>query len=252
MFSIFDYINDYLTLKSKPTALANFNGRLYAFDAKNTYRVNPNTLTIEDVYEGIGCLGKNSITVTEFGMFFADKNGAYMHNGAAPVKISESIQKGGATEVAFGGTDNVQDVSWEAVVTNTNSEPYVIYDPTANSVLFNVKVEASKQTTGAHNNAEPVDYVETNQYIWAFSVSKKRWDLWELAKDTNIGKPFLGDKGELYYPIGGAIYENRGGSSKKDYTWVSKKLTMNEDSIMGAFTGKVPSQCLLLICLFAT
>ena len=231
MFSLFDYVNDYLTLNSKPTALANFNGRLYAFDSNNTYRINPETLAIEDVYEGVGCIGKNSVVVTDFGMFYADKNGAYMHTGSFPQKISESIQKGGDTEVDFGGTDNVRDVSWENVVTKDyKAHPYVTYDPSTNCALFSVKLETLKTTSGTE-----VNLTETLHYIWSYSLGKKRWDLWELAKDTNIGKPFLGDKGELYYPIGGAIYENRGGSSKKDYTWVSKKLTMNEDSIIKVF-----------------
>ena len=139
MYSIFDYINDFLTLKSKPTALANFNGRLYAFDEKNIYRINQQSLAIEDIYEGVGCTGKDSVVVTEYGMFFADRNGAYMHNGQSPIKISEPIQKGGDTENVFGGTDNIKNVSWNNTVTNsTNYAPYVAFASDNGSVLFNI------------------------------------------------------------------------------------------------------------------
>jgi hypothetical protein len=32
------------------------------------------------------------------------------------------------------------------------------------------------------------------------------------------------------------VYEFKGGSSKRDYTWISKKLTMGEDSITKVYT----------------
>jgi hypothetical protein len=231
MFSMFDYVNDFLTLKSKPTALANFNGRLYAFDQKNIYTINQQSLAIESIYEGVGCINKDSVIVTEYGMFFADKNGAYLHSGQAPVKISETIHKGGSTEVAFGGTDNIRDVSWENTITNVvDAYPYVIYDPNTSSVLFNIEYLdiAPASTTN-------LTLSKRRQYVWSFSIQKKRWDLWELSADDEIGKPFLGNSGEVYYPIGDAIYEHRGGSSKRDYTWISKKLTMGEDSILKVF-----------------
>jgi hypothetical protein len=212
--------------------MTNFNGRLYVFDNTNIYRINPQNLAIEDIYEGVGCVGKDSVIVTEYGMFFADKNGAYMHNGSQPVKISSSIQKGGNTESEIGGTDNVRDLSWNNVVTkNPDSEPYVMYDPSNNSVLFTVELD-TKQSL---NTADSIEISKKSQYIWSFSLDKKRWDLFELAENANIGKPFYGDKGEVYIPVNDCVFEHRGGTALKDYTWISKKLTMGEDSIMKVY-----------------
>ncbi len=228
-FSVFDYTSDFQTLKSKPTAMANFNGRLYVFDNTNIYRINPQNLAIEDIYEGVGCTGKDSVIVTEYGMFFADKNGAYMHNGSRPVKISAPIQKGGDTESEIGGTDNIKDLSWNNTVTrNPNAKPYVMYDPSNNSILFTVEID-SNVISGV------VESSSISQYIWSFSLDKKRWDLFELSKDSKIGKPFYGDKGEVYIPVNDSIFEHRGGTGLKDYTWISKKLTMGEDSIMKVY-----------------
>jgi len=226
-YSIFDYANDFATLKGKPTAFANFNGRLYTFDKSNIYRINPESLVIEDIYEGIGCYGKDSLVVTEQGMYFADVTGAYFHNGQRPIKISDSIQKGGMTEVSFGGTDNIRDLSWDNIVKNNpKAKPYVFYDAIIDCVLFNVELL---------DNDSSYNTPLLKQYIWAYSVARQTWNLWELAEDSEIGKPFNGDNGEVLIPINNAIYENRGGASKKDYTWVSKKLTMDEDSIMKVF-----------------
>ena len=230
MFSIFDFVNDFLTLKSKPTALANFNGRLYAFDKNNIYRINQQTLSIEDVFEGVGCLNKDSIIVTEYGMFFADRNGAYMHNGNLPTKISDVINQGGDTDVSFGGTDNIRDVSWSNVVTK-QKEPnvFVSFNANTTSILFNVEYIGYLASAGAGN------IPQIRQYIWSYNIPRQRWDLWELSENSSIGKPFLGDLGELYIPIDEGIYEYTGGNVKRDFTWISKKLTMEEDSVIKVF-----------------
>ena len=230
MYSIWDYANDFLTLKSKPTALINFKGRLYAFDDNNIYRINQHSLTIEDVFEGVGCVGKDSVIVTEYGMFFADRNGAYMHDGVAPQRISESIHQGGdLTKFSGLGTDNINDVSWTSTVGNTLlRNPYVIFDAKTNAVLFIVDFKGNK------TKANGVVSV-TKSYIWCYTISSNRWDLWELAEDEQIGKPILGQHGEVLIPIGTSIFENRGGPFKRDFTWVSKKLSMNEDSIVKVF-----------------
>ena len=226
--SIFDVANDFLTLKSKPRALANFQGRLYAFDKSNIYKINPHTLVIEDTYEGIGCLSSSSLAITEYGIFFADTNGAYLHNGTTPVRISEAIHKGGdATKFEGLGTDNIIDVSWSNTI-GRNKNVNVIFDADLGSVLFLFSILRSELVEKETSNI-------TKSYIWSYSLSKQRWDLWELGEDESIGVPFIGEDGEVLIPKDGSIFYNRGGKKKKLYTWVSKKLSMNEDSIVKVY-----------------
>jgi hypothetical protein len=73
------------------------------------------------------------------------------------------------------------------------------------------------------------------QYVWSYNLIKNRWDLWELSQDASIGVPFIGDKGAVFIPVDNVVYEYRGGSSKRDYTWLSKKMTMEEDSILKVY-----------------
>jgi hypothetical protein len=230
MFSIFDYVNDFQTLKSKPTALINFNGRLYAFDSANIYKINQHSLTIEDIYEGIGCLGPNSVTVTEYGMFFADRNGAYMHNGTAPQKISEAIHVGGdLTKFEDVGSDNIYDLSWTNTIgSNLYETPKVVFDADTTSVLFVVDFTTSK-TFGEEERSF------SKSFIWSYNITNTRWDLWELAEGEEVGIPFVGKEGEVCIPIGSGIFHSRGSQSKKRYTWISKKLTMEEDSILKVY-----------------
>ena len=226
-FSIFDYAFDFLQLKSKPTALVNFGGRLYAFDKVNTYRINQRNMSIEDIYEGVGCLSKDSLIVTEYGMFFADKNGAYFHDGNSPKKISGAIEQGGDTDNEWSGTDNIKDISWQSVVGNELSKtPYVSYDSASSSVLFFVShVDYDSNTS----------LTKEKEFCWSYNLGKNRWDLWEVAEDASIGVPLIADKGAVLIPVNNALYEFKGGNTKRDYTWLSKKMTMEEDSILKVF-----------------
>ena len=226
-FSVFDYAFDFLQLKSKPTALVNFGGRLYAFDNVNTYRINQRSMSIEDIYEGVGCLSKDSLIVTEYGMFFADKNGAYFHDGNSPKKISGAIEQGGDTDNEWGGTDNIKDISWQSVVGNELSKiPYVSYDSASSSVLFFVShIDYDSNTA----------LTKEKEFCWSYNLGKNRWDLWEVAEDASVGVPLIADKGAVLIPINNALYEFKGGNTKRDYTWLSKKMTMEEDSILKVY-----------------
>ena len=215
--------------------MANFLGRLFVFDTNHIYKINPHTMVIEDTFEGIGCISNDSIVVTEYGMFFADLNGAYMHNGQTPLKISETIQQGGGVDVNFGGTDNVKDVSWNtAIKYNPDNNCKVIFDGESTSVnyIFTISHKIQKEANGVNILR---DTLINKSYIWAYNITLKRWDLWELCDNSNIGKPFISKNGSVNIPIDDSIYAHQEGSSKKRYTWISKKLTTALDSSLKVF-----------------
>jgi hypothetical protein len=72
-------------------------------------------------------------------------------------------------------------------------------------------------------------------YIWSYHIPGQRWDLWELDTNVNIGNPFIGELGKVNIPINSGLYELRGGSTKKDYTWISKKINAEFDSVLKVF-----------------
>jgi len=121
-FDQFDWTTDFLRLPTVPTALASFNGRIYAFDENNTYRINPNGFYIEDTFEGVGCSGAFAVAVTEYGMCYCDKNNIYLHDGKTPKPIGTSILTG-------------SDLSWH----NVTEPPYghrVMFDSKRKSFMI--------------------------------------------------------------------------------------------------------------------
>ena len=244
-FSLFDWTRDFVILKSKPTAMTNFAGRLFVFDENNIYKINPESLQIEDTFEGIGCSGSNSVVVTEFGMFFANRNGAYMHNGTSPQKLSTQIQTGGKTNMlsltssSAVGTKELEDLSWSNTAGNINNRsPLVSFDPTSNCVLFFVEfrdndyIKTAYQGSSAAGNIESTKNISViNNLIWSYCLNTRRWDLWELDKNKVVGKPFTDKEGIVCVNIGNNIYSLFTSANKKLYSWLSKKLTLDAATV---------------------
>ena len=61
-----------------PVALSFFNNRVYAFSNNSMFRIEPNNFSIEHTYEGVGCIGKNSVVSFDMGMAWADYNNIYL------------------------------------------------------------------------------------------------------------------------------------------------------------------------------
>ena len=205
-FDQFDWTRDILRLPTKPVALAGFSGRLYAFDENNTYRIEPNSFFIEDTYEGIGCLGPDAVVVTELGMCFADNNNIYMHDGRKPVPIGNSILRGN------------DDYSWQNRDKAWLSK--VIFDAKRGSyvVLFK-KASAS------------------NYYAWSYNIARNRWDLWDIfGGSTEPLGTLAGKDGEMLICDGTNLVNYQGhASSKQNWDWTSKKLTMGTDTQLKSF-----------------
>lgn len=225
-FDVFDWVVDFIKLPTVPTALIGFSGRLYAFDETNTYKlVGSPGLYIEDIFEGVGCLNDDAIVSTDYGMFFADNQNLYWHNGQVAEPIGEAIARG-------------SDTSWQN--RDTDYHTRAMYDAKRRSVYFTFKKGS-------------------NYYAWAWNIPRKRWDLLSFGNNGTVGtnSSEQGDhepKG-FYLLTDGTInvsYKNIGGdsagsnqqaagttgivnflghaSTKRTWTWTSKNLTMGNDT----------------------
>ena len=200
-FDQFDWSSDLLRLPTKPTALASFNGRIYAFDENNTYRIEPNSFYIEDTFEGVGCIGPEAVAVTEYGMCFADYNNIYLHDGNNPKPIGEPILRGDT--YAWQGRDK----TWPSKI---------MFDGSRNSFVIIFRYGA--------------DYI-----AWVYNLSRGRWDLWETFGSTEPLGILTGKNGEMFISDGTNLKHYLGGDGKRAWDWTSKKFTMNSDTQIKKF-----------------
>ena len=210
-FSQFDYNKDFLVLPGIPTALASFNGKIYAFDRSNTYIINPQQMFIEDTFEGVGCLSQDSLVVTEFGMCFADVNNIYLQTGAGAQPIGNNIIDVSTYEGWKIGWQKAVKYSEETIET----DPFVFYDGESNSFVCFVHGSCDQNCNPNVSRA------------WVYSITRNRWDYWEAPK---VEKAVQGLDGDIIISDGNLLYNYKDNTTKRDWKWLSKKLSITKQT----------------------
>src|SRR5574343_37878 len=199
-YDTFDWslIGEFVRLKSKPLAMANYLGKIWVFDSNNIYTINPDTMVIEDTTTGIGCYSQRSIIVTDYGMFWCDAKGAYWHDGSGIQRIDTPIT--GAT--TWHGYDNsgysVGSQEGTIAVQFYQKKSYVVF--------------AVPSTLGAVN-------------AWGFHVKRKRWDKWSTISSacSDMGL-FVGKNEEIYLSDDTKLYDLFGSANTTTWEWYTKNL----------------------------
>ena len=185
-YNVFDWVNDFITLPTKPVAFAYFRKLLYAMDRNTTYVLDVSDGLIHtDTLEGRGVFGPQSVIVTDRGMFFASPNNIYLDLGSGVIPVADDI------------LENAHDATVGWLSAAHAQDPVVFYksDIDCFGVLFNA-------------------YSGQN-YIWLFHVPTKRWSLMTAPQGT-IRCSFTDNQGNVYVGVGSALYQLMSGSR---YQW---------------------------------
>ncbi len=175
---MFDWTTDFVKVPFTPLALKGFEGRLYVFGAKDIYRVDPNTLAVEEIYEGIGCNSDTEPLVTDYGMYWIDKNGVYWHDGKNIHNIGLSIK------YAYDTTVVPTYLTVANGLLSASSSVFVQYSGEKKSVIFAYARSASATMS-----------------VWAWDIITQVWYYWEFPLGTayaNLLSIFPGKFMELY------------------------------------------------------
>ena len=205
-YDTFDWTNDFLKLPTTPTALKSFNGKIWAFDLNNTYKINPDGMYIEEVIPGVGCLSQRSISVTPYGTFWCDTKNAYWYNGGNITPIGDAIR------ADFNSSTQWHNFNFNYTVGYQGLTPIVLFHAPKNYILFIIPYHA---VSGGVSN------------VWAYHVQKQRWDKWTsftVCPDTTIGfGAFSGRSGEIYVSDGTNLVEPLGhATNKRTWDWTSQ------------------------------
>ena len=198
-YNIFNWANEYCAIPESITCLQSYNNFLYVFSTSSIYTVNPNNLSIVDKMEGQGVLSDDGVVSTDYGMFFADKYGVYVHNGKSAQLISRTIEYTDNTDLTNYVWNNV---NWEL------NPPKLAFDSQRKSLLIFF----------VYNN---------NSYAWVYSVLQKRWDLWSF--DNEVKAVIRGKFGEIL-ASDGKLFQVGTGTTRKAWEFQSKKITAGFDT----------------------
>ncbi|MGV8131628.1 MAG: hypothetical protein ACP5N7_06030 [Candidatus Pacearchaeota archaeon] len=204
-YDMFDWTKDFLIMPEPYTALHFYDGKLWVASLSKIYRINPDQMYIEDVFEDAGCQGQRSIHSNEYGMFLGNKNGAWMYGNGTFYPISQAIRQS-----ASGGK------SWKTLNFIVDSSPtlsdlIVTSDSKKGYVLFVNERDSSGDKI----------------FAWAYSPILKRWDAFsfaDYASSANAGV-FKGKDGEVYLSNGTGTYNLMRNTGYEAWEWYSQELS---------------------------
>jgi hypothetical protein len=194
-YDTFNYLDDFVRLPFYPVAVMGFRNRCFVFGATSMAIVNLEGMIIEEMIEGIGCKGQASVFATEFGLFWMDANGIYMHDGQQAHQIGAAILPSLKTWLASGTFTAQFHAKWK-------------------SVLF-------------------MKHGTTSVTCYAFNLVRKRWDYLTLSTGVTCSPVSIhGAAGVVIIPYKGAASSdwalNVGADSQRypTWVWISKKFHM--------------------------
>ena len=197
-FSIFDWSRDFIVLPFVPVAMKGFVGKLYAFGKNQIAVINPESMFIEDVIDGVGCIGPKSVMVAENGMFWVDHRNAYL---AAPSFRTVA--------------DNIVDIETNGWMNLTNAirdKAVLAYDSKRKSFLI------FYQNAALENRC------------WAYTAPDKRWDLWEVSGEVKDSVQSR-DGSAVLLLNNSTVCKYLSGPNRRDWSWESKKMTFQQDMV---------------------
>ena len=198
-YSVFNWTRDFCILPNEPTALSFWAGRLYVFDKSNMYRIDLNSLAIEDIYEGVGCFGEQSFTVTDYGMFFCDATNMYKHDGSKVMPIGNNVLKNSKFDDL-----GVANKAWHNITHAI--PPYVQYDAFNQNVMYQWQDE-----DGTYGS-------------WNYNIPRNRWDLISIPRPSAAVQ---GNLGELWLSDGDYVYKLGEGAGRKRWDHYTPSLDFN-------------------------
>ena len=205
---------DFLKLQAVPIALETFNNRIYAFTNNSIIQIEPSQLIIENTYRGFGILNKECVIINDYGIFWADKNHIYHHDGTKPKVISYPIER----DIYSGASKG-----WRDLASANLTKAY--YD----------------------NSTETINFAKTHSgkyYKLSYHLLKSRWDLETTSNEADgayviTGSLFQSQATNDSYHIKSAdsttglqyMYTESKGSQTSKFQWWSKEFTMGHDNV---------------------
>ena len=194
-YDTFDQTNDRLILPIIPKAMKSHRGELWVWDENRTFIIDPIKFQIIKSITGRGCASQQSLVETDYGLFWANKNGVYWST-----QTEELIQP-----TKDNLTEPIKNQYQDAVGSYT---PKLTYHSARNQLL-----------------------VHLGGNIFAYNTVEKRWDYYPSYVSGTITGVFIGKDGETYTATSSlGIVKNFGSTITKSAIFISKEFTLDDPS----------------------
>jgi hypothetical protein len=213
-YDTFNWTRDYLVMPNPIKAIVSHSGRVYAFDEYNMYRINPDQLYIEDIFNGLGCSSQQALQSTEYALFIANDTGVHMYDGRSLKHISTPVDYIDSVDGTIDGVVQASTFGYKACAKNNSSfKPLLSYD-------------SDKMCLVVYG-----EYTAGTRRIWLYKLDTESWfvqGLVSLQDSVPLIKALaVSASNSVIASYSDGIYELFRGSTRKLFSWVSKKLNMD-------------------------
>ncbi len=206
-YDVFDWTKDFLIMPEPYNSMTFYEGKLWVGSLNKFYRINPEGMYIEDVFEDAGTQGQRSIHSNEYGMFFGNKNGSWMYQNGTFYTISQAIRQSASSGKSWKTLNFITDASPtlpDLIVTSDSKKGYVLF--------INERDSSGDKI-----------------FAWAYSPVNKRWDAFsfaDYASSANAGV-FKGKDGEVYLSNAVGTYNLMRNTGYELWEWYSQELSFD-------------------------
>ncbi len=196
-YDTFDWVNDKIIMPTIPKAMKSHRGKLYVWDENTTYIIDPINFQIIQTVKGRGCSSQDSVVETDYGLFWANKNGVYWST-----QTEELIQP-----TKDNLTEPIKSQFQSAIGSYT---PKLVYNSGRSQLL-----------------------VHLGSDVYAYHTVEKRWDYYpdfKLVEEDETTGAFIGKDGETYTVTEGGIYKDFSSSEREYWLFYSKEFMLEDVS----------------------
>jgi hypothetical protein len=200
-YDTFSWDKEYVLLGNVPKGIGEFRGTIFVFSNNVIWKINPDTLSIDQTWTGYDLLSQSSILTTEYGLLFCTNNGAYIIDTTNITELSYNIRNKNGVNSGISNTA----ISWKEFITS-NTKLYTYFDEKKQSFVF---------------------FDTYTESAMVYYIPGKSWWYWKFAPNSanSTSTLFIDHNQNVYYSTGTSLKKFYGGNFAAT-TWISKLISL--------------------------
>lgn len=223
---VFDWSQNFVNVPFAVDGLGSYSGKLFAFGKGSMAILDPETLSIDDVFTDIGILHNDMQISIESGLYWCDQRSVYQFDGVRINKIGVYIEHDATALLSWQENALLFDPATNVSYNGTSDDGanfyggHVLYDSEHNAVIFHLPLTFQNNPP---NFVEYMYFIDTQDWtrVNAFSQRSK---LEAVEQSGALHSHYVVSDGTSIGANKGAIYSIGTGATRTGWSWQSKEL----------------------------
>jgi hypothetical protein len=223
---VFDWSQDFVNVPFAVDGLGSYSGKLFAFGKGSMAILDPETLSIDDVFTDIGILHNDMQISIESGLYWCDQRSVYQYDGVRINKIGVYIEHDATALLSWQENALLFDPTTNVSYNGTSNDGanfyggHVLYDSEHNAVIFHLPLTFQDNPP---NYVEYMYFIDTQDWT-RVNAFPQRSKLEAVEQSGALHSHYVVSDGAGADNNRGAIYSIGTGATRTGWSWQSKEL----------------------------